>query len=114
MYVLVHLDLFGARGVVTSIFSRPFVLLIFLALHFLLLWPKIFLESELFYQGQRPAISVGLSVSRVGSAAQRKCMKQARFDPGNDVIQYSALYVEVVSSFGIMKRINVCDWSPYV
>lgn len=42
----------------------------------LLMWAQIFLESELFYQGQRPAISVGLSVSRVGSAAQRKCMKQ--------------------------------------
>ncbi|CAM9691983.1 unnamed protein product [Choristocarpus tenellus] len=40
---------------------------------------QIFLESELFYQGQRPAISVGLSVSRVGSAAQRKCMKQVCF-----------------------------------
>jgi proton translocating ATP synthase F1 alpha subunit len=37
---------------------------------------QIFLESELFYQGQRPAISVGLSVSRVGSAAQVKGMKQ--------------------------------------
>lgn len=37
---------------------------------------QIFLESELFYQGQRPAISVGISVSRVGSAAQYKVMKQ--------------------------------------
>lgn len=37
---------------------------------------QIFLESELFYKGQRPAISVGLSVSRVGSAAQPKSMKQ--------------------------------------
>jgi len=37
---------------------------------------QIFLESELFNQGQRPAISVGLSVSRVGSAAQVKGMKQ--------------------------------------
>ena len=37
---------------------------------------QIFLESELFYKGQRPAISVGLSVSRVGSAAQPKFMKQ--------------------------------------
>jgi F-type H+-transporting ATPase subunit alpha len=36
---------------------------------------QIFLESELFYQGQRPAISVGLSVSRVGSAAQYKATK---------------------------------------
>jgi F-type H+-transporting ATPase subunit alpha len=37
---------------------------------------QIFLESELFYQGIRPAINVGLSVSRVGSAAQTKAMKQ--------------------------------------
>src|SRR5688572_850134 len=37
---------------------------------------QIFLETELFNQGQRPAISVGLSVSRVGSAAQIKAMKQ--------------------------------------
>merc|ERR1711871_1118847 len=37
---------------------------------------QIFLESELFYRGIRPAINVGLSVSRVGSAAQRKAMKQ--------------------------------------
>ena len=37
---------------------------------------QIFLETELFYQGIRPAINVGLSVSRVGSAAQVKAMKQ--------------------------------------
>jgi len=37
---------------------------------------QIFLETELFYQGVRPAINVGLSVSRVGSAAQVKAMKQ--------------------------------------
>jgi len=37
---------------------------------------QIFLESELFYQGQRPAVSVGLSVSRVGSAAQHPIMKK--------------------------------------
>jgi F-type H+-transporting ATPase subunit alpha len=37
---------------------------------------QIFLESELFYKGIRPAINVGLSVSRVGSAAQLKSMKQ--------------------------------------
>ena len=37
---------------------------------------QIFLETELFNEGQRPAISVGLSVSRVGSAAQIKAMKQ--------------------------------------
>jgi F-type H+-transporting ATPase subunit alpha len=37
---------------------------------------QIFLESDLFYQGIRPAVNVGLSVSRVGSAAQVKAMKQ--------------------------------------
>lgn len=37
---------------------------------------QIFLETDLFYQGVRPAISVGISVSRVGSAAQIKAMKQ--------------------------------------
>ncbi|MCE3230684.1 MAG: synthase subunit alpha [Alphaproteobacteria bacterium] len=37
---------------------------------------QIFLETELFYKGIRPAINVGLSVSRVGSAAQKKAMKQ--------------------------------------
>ena len=37
---------------------------------------QIFLETELFYKGIRPAINVGLSVSRVGSAAQTKSMKQ--------------------------------------
>ena len=39
---------------------------------------QIFLETELFYKGIRPAINVGLSVSRVGSAAQTKSMKQVR------------------------------------
>jgi len=37
---------------------------------------QIYLESELFFKGIRPAINVGLSVSRVGSAAQIKAMKQ--------------------------------------
>jgi F-type H+-transporting ATPase subunit alpha len=37
---------------------------------------QIFLETDLFYQGIRPAVNVGLSVSRVGSAAQIKAMKQ--------------------------------------
>jgi proton translocating ATP synthase F1 alpha subunit len=37
---------------------------------------QIFLETELFYRGIRPAINVGLSVSRVGSSAQIKAMKQ--------------------------------------
>ena len=40
---------------------------------------QIFLETELFYKGIRPAINVGLSVSRVGSAAQQKAMKQVNY-----------------------------------
>src|SRR2546425_6633547 len=38
---------------------------------------QIYLETDLFYQGVRPAISVGLSVSRVGSAAQIKAIKRS-------------------------------------
>ncbi|KAH8064052.1 proton-transporting ATP synthase [Aureococcus anophagefferens] len=49
---------------------------------------QIFLENELFYQGQRPAISVGLSVSRVGSAAQVKAMKQVAGTMKLDLAQY--------------------------
>ena len=40
---------------------------------------QIFLETELFYKGIRPAINVGLSVSRVGSASQTRAMKQVSF-----------------------------------
>merc|ERR1719453_1483825 len=49
---------------------------------------QIFLEAELFYKGQRPAISVGLSVSRVGSAAQPKAMKQVSGTLKLDLAQY--------------------------
>merc|ERR1711934_424140 len=49
---------------------------------------QIFLENELFYQGQRPAISVGLSVSRVGSAAQVKAMKQVAGTMKLELAQY--------------------------
>jgi F-type H+-transporting ATPase subunit alpha len=49
---------------------------------------QIFLDSELFYQGVRPAVNVGLSVSRVGSAAQPKCMKQVSGTLKLDLAQY--------------------------
>ncbi|MDR0968856.1 MAG: F0F1 ATP synthase subunit alpha [Holosporaceae bacterium] len=49
---------------------------------------QIFLESGLFYQGIRPAINVGQSVSRVGSAAQTKCMKQVAGKIKLDLAQY--------------------------
>ncbi|KNC46033.1 ATP synthase subunit alpha, mitochondrial [Thecamonas trahens ATCC 50062] len=49
---------------------------------------QIFLETELFYQGQRPAVSVGLSVSRVGSAAQKKIMKSVSGSLKLELAQY--------------------------
>merc|ERR1719506_1148408 len=49
---------------------------------------QIFLESELFYQGIRPAVNVGLSVSRVGSAAQVKAMKQIAGTMKLELAQY--------------------------
>jgi len=49
---------------------------------------QIFLETELFYQGIRPAINVGLSVSRVGSAAQIKAMKQIAGTMKLELAQY--------------------------
>ncbi|VDN34435.1 unnamed protein product [Dibothriocephalus latus] len=49
---------------------------------------QIFLESELFYKGIRPAINVGLSVSRVGSAAQTKAMKQVAGRMKLELAQY--------------------------
>src|SRR5207344_3357516 len=52
---------------------------------------QIYLESDLFYQGVRPAISVGLSVSRVGSAAQVKAMKQVAGQLKGDLAQFREL-----------------------
>ncbi|MAW13262.1 MAG: F0F1 ATP synthase subunit alpha [SAR116 cluster bacterium] len=49
---------------------------------------QIFLETELFYQGVRPAVNVGLSVSRVGSAAQIKAMKQVAGSIKLELAQY--------------------------
>jgi F-type H+-transporting ATPase subunit alpha len=49
---------------------------------------QIFLEAELFYRGIRPAINVGLSVSRVGSAAQRKAMKNVAGSLKLELAQY--------------------------
>jgi F-type H+-transporting ATPase subunit alpha len=49
---------------------------------------QIFLETDLFYQGVRPAINVGLSVSRVGSAAQTKAMKKVSGSIKLELAQY--------------------------
>ncbi|SNX52945.1 F0F1 ATP synthase subunit alpha [Thermoanaerobacterium sp. RBIITD] len=59
---------------------------------------QIYLESELFYSGIRPAINVGLSVSRVGGAAQRKAMKKVSGRMRLELSQYREL--EVFAQFG--------------
>jgi F-type H+-transporting ATPase subunit alpha len=58
---------------------------------------QIFLETELFYKGVRPAINVGLSVSRVGSAAQTKAMKKVAGSIKLELAQYREL--EAFSQF---------------
>ncbi len=59
---------------------------------------QIFLESELFYSGQRPAINVGISVSRVGGSAQIKAMKKVAGGMKLDLAQYREL--QAFSQFG--------------
>ena len=59
---------------------------------------QIFLESELFHKGIRPALNVGLSVSRVGSAAQIKAMKQVAGSIKLDLAQYREM--EAFAQFG--------------
>ncbi len=59
---------------------------------------QIFLETDLFYRGIRPAINVGLSVSRVGSAAQTKAMKQVAGRIKLELAQYREM--EAFAQFG--------------
>ncbi len=59
---------------------------------------QIFLETELFYKGVRPAVNVGLSVSRVGSAAQIKAMKQVAGSVKLELAQYREM--EAFAQFG--------------
>ena len=54
---------------------------------------QIFLESDLFFAGQRPAVNVGLSVSRVGGAAQTKATKKATGSLRLDLAQYREMEV---------------------
>ena len=55
---------------------------------------QIFLESDLFFSGMRPAVNVGLSVSRVGGAAQTKAMKKAAGSVRIDLAQYREMQLE--------------------
>ncbi|MFR5876989.1 MAG: F0F1 ATP synthase subunit alpha, partial [Eubacterium sp.] len=54
---------------------------------------QIYLESDLFFSGQRPAVNVGLSVSRVGGAAQTKAMKKAAGSLRVDLAQFREMEV---------------------
>lgn len=59
---------------------------------------QVFLETDLFYKGVRPAVNVGISVSRVGSAAQIKAMKQVAGSIKLDLAQYREM--EAFAQFG--------------
>merc|ERR1712178_354866 len=68
---------------------------------------QIFLETELFHKGIRPAINVGLSVSRVGSAAQLKAMKQVAGTMKLDLAQYRevAAFAQFGSDMDIAEQV---------
>ena len=59
---------------------------------------QIFLENSLFYRGVRPAINIGISVSRIGAAAQVPCMKQAAGSLKLELAQFRE--IEVFATFG--------------
>jgi len=59
---------------------------------------QIFLESSLFYKGLRPAINIGISVSRIGAAAQVKCMRKVAGTLKLELAQFRE--IEVFASFG--------------
>jgi F-type H+-transporting ATPase subunit alpha len=67
---------------------------------------QIFLETDLFYQGIRPAVNVGLSVSRVGSSAQIKAMKQVAGKIKGELAQYRemAAFAQFGSDFDAATR----------
>jgi F-type H+/Na+-transporting ATPase subunit alpha len=59
---------------------------------------QIYLENSLFYRGIRPAVNIGISVSRIGSAAQVSCMKQVAGSLKLELAQYRE--VEIFATFG--------------
>ena len=69
---------------------------------------QIFLESDLFYSGQRPAVNVGISVSRVGGSAQIKAMKKVAGTLSLDLAQYREL--AAFAQFG--SDLDKVDASP--
>ena len=87
---------------------------------------QIFLESNLFFSGQRPAVNVGLSVSRVGGDAQTKAMKQATGSLRLDLAQYREMEVftqfssdldegtrnQLIYGQGLMRLLRQPQYSP--
>ena len=87
---------------------------------------QIFLESNLFFSGQRPAVNVGLSVSRVGGDAQIKAMKQATGSLRLDLAQYREMEVftqfssdldegtrnQLIYGQGLMRLLRQPQYSP--
>ncbi|MFR6406393.1 MAG: hypothetical protein ACLUN6_04095 [Holdemanella sp.] len=71
---------------------------------------QIFLETDLFNEGQRPAVNVGLSVSRVGGAAQTKLMKQVASSLRTGLAQYRELasFTQFGSDLGRDDAQNAC------
>lgn len=88
---------------------------------------QIFLESSLFFAGQRPAVNVGLSVSRVGGDAQTKAMKKAAKTIRLDLAQYREMEVftqfssdlddttkrQLVYGQGLMRLLRQKQYHPY-
>ena len=88
---------------------------------------QIFLESSLFFSGQRPAVNVGLSVSRVGGDAQTKAMKKAAGALRLDLAQYREMEVftqfssdldettkrQLVYGQGLMRLLRQPQYHPY-
>ncbi len=88
---------------------------------------QIFLESELFFEGQRPAVNVGLSVSRVGGDAQTKAMKKSSGSLRLDLAQYREMEVftqfssdldeatqkQLTYGHGLMYILRQAQYKPY-
>ncbi|MDD3338286.1 MAG: F0F1 ATP synthase subunit alpha [Lachnospiraceae bacterium] len=72
---------------------------------------QIFLESDLFFSGMRPAVNVGLSVSRVGGAAQAKAMKKASGSVRIDLAQYREM--EIFTQFSSDLDANTKEQLKY-
>ena len=73
---------------------------------------QIYLQSELFFQGQRPAVDVGISVSRVGGSAQIKAMllKQPRYKPFEVGEQIVTLFA---GNEGFLDDLEIADVLPF-